>query len=46
MRPTDGWDFFVDTVTLQAPEPSSLVLLLIAALSLLGYYGWRPPKQR
>jgi hypothetical protein len=43
---TEGWDFFVDTLTLRTPEPSSLVLLLIAALPLLGYYGWRPPKQR
>ncbi len=43
---TEGWDFFVDTVTLQAPEPSSLVLLFIGALPLLGYSGWRTPKQR
>jgi len=42
----EGWDFFVDTVTLQAPEPSSLVLLFIGALPLLGYSGWRTPKQR
>jgi hypothetical protein len=43
---TEGWDFFVDTLTLKAPEPSSLVLLFIGALPLLAYSGWRPPKQR
>jgi len=43
---TEGWDFFVDTLTLKAPEPSSLVLLFIGALPLLAYSGWRTPKQR
>jgi hypothetical protein len=41
----NGWDFFVDTVTLQTAEPPSLILLLFGALPLLGYYGWRHAKQ-
>jgi len=40
----NGWDFFVDTVTLQTAEPPPLILLLFGALPLLGYYGWRHPK--
>src|SRR5215470_4549403 len=34
---TNGWDFFVDTVILQSPEPSSLVLLIVA-LAMWNYY--------
>ena len=37
----NGWDFFVDTVTLQTAEPPPLILLLFGALPLLGYYGRR-----
>jgi hypothetical protein len=41
---TNGWDFFVDTVKVQAAEPSSL-MLLTTGLSLLGYCGRRRGKQ-
>jgi hypothetical protein len=37
----NGWDFFVDTITISAvPEPSSVILAL-GGLATLGYRAWR-----
>jgi hypothetical protein len=42
----NGWDFFVDTIAITVPEPSSLVLSGIAAMAGLGYRGARGRTRR
>ena len=43
---TNGWDFFVDTITLNIiiPEPPSIVMGATSGLVGLGYW-WRRRKQ-
>src|SRR5262249_40887196 len=38
----NGWDFFVDTITISAvPEPSSAILCSLWGLATLGCRAWR-----